>query len=558
MKPSDGLILLGSLALAWPAARASGNPEQAPPVVLEPLFVEASSANPWQHFTVPGFEVISHCPDDFNLAYARALQRSTAARAAILPADFWGTLASPMKIVLYNREAPEGQFLGRPRPIDLSWSADGEAPAGSYGIRRSHPAMVGDGDTFINCGNYHNLLSAADDFYVDPDSEVLLRCRVPQFPSWFVEALEGPCGLLAGRVAEAGPLGRDSVVLPALTWMSRAETAAIQKDPKRPRALLPMGELFGGAVSERDQPAWDAQVALFARWGLFRREADGRDHREAFLGFVRAAASQPVDEALFRGFFEMGYAEAGARLGDYVGVAVNEAIRIPVTVAPLERLESRDATQFEIARIVGDWGRLEGRLVGMQNLDYQRECLEQADRLFEKAYARQSSDPEFLAAFGLYALQSGDMRRAREALGSAVEAGVARPRAYLELARLRLGDALPFAEQGIGDLGEADYAGIVALLARARAQQPSLVGSYLLLARAMEHAPRTPGRGDMAALEEGLGRFPRNAALAYKVATLYRRFGYPDLAASVASRALRLAVADEDRARLATFVAAGR
>ena len=209
MKPSYGLALLGFLALAWPPARGAASAEQAPPVVLEPVFVEASSANPWQHFTVPGFEVISHCPDDFNLAYARALLRSTAARTAVLPADFWGALAAPMKIVLYDREPAEGQGLGLPRPIDLSWLAEDDAPAGSYAIRRSHPAMVGDGDTFINCGNYHNLLSAAADFYVDPDSEMLLRCRVPQFPGWFVEALEGPWGLLAGSVAEAGPFGRD-------------------------------------------------------------------------------------------------------------------------------------------------------------------------------------------------------------------------------------------------------------------------------------------------------------------------------------------------------------
>ena len=313
----------------------------------------------------------------------------------------------------------------------------------------------------------------------------------------------------------------------------------------------------GGRSPERDLTAWAAQVALFARWGLFRREADGRDHREAFLGFVRAAATQPVDEALFRGFFGMGYAEAGGRLGDFVGVAVNEAIRLPLTVAPLERLEVRDATPFEVARIIGDWGRLEGSAVGMQDLDYQRECLDQADRLFERAYARRSSEPEFLAAFGLYALQAGDMQRARDALGSAVGAGVARPRAYLELARLRLGDALPLVEQGIGDLGEADYAEILSLVARARAQQPSLVGAYQLLARAMEHAPRKPGLGDLAVLEEGLRLFPRNASLAYKVATLYRRFGYPDAAESVITRALRLADTDEARARLAAFVARG-
>ena len=53
--------------------------------VMEPVFVEASSPDPWNYFTMPGFEVISHCPDSFNETYARALQLSTAARLAVLP-----------------------------------------------------------------------------------------------------------------------------------------------------------------------------------------------------------------------------------------------------------------------------------------------------------------------------------------------------------------------------------------------------------------------------------------------------------------------------------------
>ncbi len=525
---------------------------------LEPLFVEASSVNPWQYFTVPGFEVISHCPDEFNLVYARALLRSTAAREALLPADFWGRLAVPIKVVLYDREPAEGQGFNRARPIDLSWMSGEDAAPGSYSVLRSYPTMVGDGDTFINCGNYRNLRGTANDFFVDPDSEVLLRCRVPLLPGWFLAALEGPYGLLAGREIESTPLGQDFAVLPAVTWVSRAETAALLKDPRRPRTVVPLAELLAGPNAAAGQDRWSQGVALFARWGLFGREADGGGHREAFLGFVRAAASEPATEELFRGFFGMGYAEAEGRLRDYVAVAVAGPVRLPLSVPPPGRLGARDATQFEVARIIGDWGRLEGRAVGMANLDYQRECLDQADRLFERAYARHPDDPQFLAAFGLYALQTGDMRRARECLGTATDAGVVRPRAYLELARLRLGDALPLSQQGIGDLAEADYAGILGLLETARRQMPSLLADYQLLARAMEHAPTRPGPGDMAVLDEAIRLFPRNASLAYKVATLYKRFGYPERARAVIAGALRLAETDEARARLGSFVVRDR
>ena len=265
-----------------------------------------------------------------------------------------------------------------------------------------------------------------------------------------------------------------------------------------------------------------------------------------------------MTEAQFKGLLGLGYAEAETRLRAYVGVAVREPVRLPLGIPRDTAFEIREATPTEVARIVGDWGRLEATAVGMQNLDYQRECLDQADRLFERIYARQTSDPGFLAAFGLYALQVGDVTRGREALESATGGGVVRARAYLELARLKLGDSLPFAEQGIGDLNQADYDRVVGLLGTARGQTPSLVGSYQLLAKALEHAPKKPALGDMEVLDKAVALFPGNASLAYKVATLYKRFGYPEKAQAVIARAFRMADTNEDRARLAAFVVRDR
>ena len=550
--------LAGALALSLGSVSGWAAAGDEPPVRMEPVFVEAASSNPWQYFRVPGFEVISHCPDDFNRVYARALEASTAARAALLPRDFWGGLSTPMKIVLYNREPEGGQAFSRPKPIDLSWVSGDDGTAGPYSLLRTYPTVVGDGDTFISCGNYWSLLSSTSDFYADPDSEIRVRCRLPQLPHWFVSGLVGPGGILATWTVEPGAGGQEFAVVPSVTWGSRAETLALIKDPKRPRAVMALSRFFGAAVPAGEEDAWDAEAALLVRWGLFGTEPDGRPHREAFLDLVRGACGQPVTETRFRELLGMGFAEAEARLRAYVAVAVREPVRLPLGVAREKTVEIREATPTEVARIVGDWGRLEARAVGMQNLDYQRECLDQADRLFERIYARQTSDPGFLAAFGLYALQVGDVTRGREALESATGAGVVRARAYLELARLKLGDSLPFAEQGIGDLNEADYGRVVGLLDTAMEQAPSLVGSYLLLAKAMEHAPKKPALGDMEVLEGAVALFPGNASLAYKVATLYKRFGYPEKAQAVIARAFRMADTNEDRARLAAFVVRDR
>jgi tetratricopeptide (TPR) repeat protein len=209
---------------------------------------------------------------------------------------------------------------------------------------------------------------------------------------------------------------------------------------------------------------------------------------------------------------------------------------------------------MEIARIVGDWGRLEGRTIGMENLEYQQECMEQAERLFARVYRRGNSDPLFLATFGLYELQVGDDVRAREALEAATRAGVLRPRAYVELARLKLDDALPSVEEGIGDLSASDFDEITGLLTTARVQMPSLLATYDVLARALEHAPMKPDGEHLRPMEEAMAMFPRNAALAYKLANLYRRLGMRDEAAAVINRALKFSDSDQDRVLLAEFL----
>jgi len=62
----------------------------------------------------------------------------------------------------------------------------------------------------------------------------------------------------------------------------------------------------------------------------------------------------------------------------------------------------------------------------------------------------------------------------------------------------------------------------------------------------------------MAVLLGAVGLFPRNGSFGYKVATLYRRFGYPEDARAVVLRAMGLAETKEARARLASVLDGGR
>jgi len=460
-----------------------------------------------------------------------------------------------MKIVLYNREPERGGGFMRGSPIDLTWVAGNSASVGSGTVEHTYPVTVGDGDTYINCGNYWSVQSDDSSFAVDPDSDIRLQNRIPRLPRWFLAGMEGQFGLYTDRLIQSLAFS-NVVVLGSATWVSTEETLAIRNEAKEkkgsakgyhPRELIPLGDLFRGAPASRTE-LWNSETSLLVRWGLYRC-----GNRQAFLDFVDKASREPATEPMFQKFLGMGYAEAERRLSDYLPAAVSEPIRVPLADPPEQPPAIRAATSAEVARIIGDWGRLEGRTLGLADFDYKRECLDQADRLFERVRLRRTSDPLFLAAFGLYEIQAGDTVRAREALEEATAAGVLRPRAYVELANLRLDDALPSAQHGIGDLDAAEYTAIIGLLTTARVQMPSLLATYDVFARALEHAPTRPTPEDLRPLEEALELFPQNAVLAYKVANLCREDGYAEEAGSIVERAARFSDTDEARTLLSEF-----
>lgn len=544
--------LVGSILIS--SAVTQAGPGDSEVIMLDPVFVEASTGTPWRYYSAPGYEIISHCPDSFNDLYTGALRKAAAARLTLLPDGFWGTLAMPMEIILYDREPERGDLFSLSSPIDLGWVDGGSALPDT--VMLSHPVTVGDGDIFINCGNYWGLKSDPGDMSADPDSALLLELRVPRLPAWFRVGLEGPNGLFADRVVSSDPEG-DTIVLRAATWISADETNAIKEETKRNsesgaqtsnRPMIPLGDLLRHDIHEDQEALWNSEAALFARWGLY-----ASSHRDEFLAFVDETTREPASEAMFRRHMGMDYVEALRRLETYLPTAVGAAIRVPLTARSLEPFKARYATPREAARILGDWCRLEGRGLGPEYLDFQRECLEQAERQFSKAVMRRADDPLLLAEYGLYKLQTSEEDDARSALEEATQAGVVRPRAYVELARLRLERALPSVEHGLGDLGENDYEEIVGLLQTARQQMPALEGSYSLLARVLEHAPARPSGAEVAVLDNALALFPQDAQFAYTIATLHSRLGDQKRASAIIDRARGFAESEKARKLLSSF-----
>jgi hypothetical protein len=518
--------------------------------VMDPVFVEAASRDPWMYFRVDGFEVLSRCPEDFNRAFARGLEQSTAARLAMLPPRFWADLPTPMKMILYDRPPQSREGFDRGNPTDLSWSVGGLS-SGNATIRYSHPVTIGDGDTFICCGNYWDVQSGVESLGTDPDSDIRLRERTPTLPPWFVAGFGGRHGVYRGHFMRAGALS-EYVVLPPLTWVSTDETLGLRaaearrrkgERAPRPGQFLGAGRLLGPGPGDAGRDLWESECALLVRWGLL---ASG--DRGGFLRFVDRAAGEPPTEALLRECMGLSYPELEADLLAYLPAAIGAEAEVRFRVKDAGRPEVREATSAEVARIVGDWGRLEGRSMGADDdpsafIDYEfrHQCMDEADKLFSRAARRRSADPLLLSSYGLYEAQAGDSVRAQAALGAAVAVGVVRPRAYVELARLRLDDALPSIQEGFGDLGQRDFDEIEALLTTARFQMPGLHATYDLLVRVLGHAPTRPGPEQLAPLEKALQLFPRDPDLANQVADLYGRLGDPARAKRIRERLAGLA-----------------
>src|SRR6185436_1525062 len=136
------------------------------------------------------------------------------------------------------------------------------------------------------------------------------------------------------------------------------------------RALLPLADFFAGELPSADSAAgeglslWQAQAALFIRWGLAGR---GAPRRTALWKFAERAAVEPVTEALFQECFGLDFATARQQLTAYLPEAMREKLALRPAQRPrLPDYPLRAATEAEIARIKGDWERLEIAFVKTQ------------------------------------------------------------------------------------------------------------------------------------------------------------------------------------------------
>lgn len=332
-------------------------------------------------------------------------------------------------------------------------------------------------------------------------------------------------------VPDAGTAGR------AAPHEDRDFNAALAK-----KQLMPLTEMFAVA-SDSDVAlnplgaTWAKQCYAFVHWGLY---GDQGNHQKDFFTFLARLGREPLSEALFKECFKQGYRDMLFTLRSYIemtrykvaGLKAEKGQKIDFPPPPAVR----EATQAEIGRITGDTLILAGHTA-------------EARTALVTAYRRGERDPALLAALGLVELAGGDPERTRKFLEAAVAGKAVRPRAYLELSRLRLADALAKPQGDKGKLSPAQMAQVLGPLIIARDQLPALPEVYEVTAEAWARSATPPTAEHLTAIEQGVKLFPRQATLVYQAAELRAQNGFPAEARSLVRLGLRVAPDASTRTR---------
>ncbi len=278
---------------------------------------------------------------------------------------------------------------------------------------------------------------------------------------------------------------------------------------------------------------WAKQAYAFVHFCLFGEDLR---YQAALATFVGRLAREPLSEAMFKECFKVDYRRMAYELRGYLLHTKHKYQRYalqPGDQLTARSIELRAATPAEIALLKGDALRLGAHL-------------DAALAAYRGGYLRGERAPALLAAMGVTEATLNHPDRARELLEPAVKAGVKRPSAYVELARLRLADA----GSADGPLNSARLATVLTPLFEARKLAPALPETYELIATAWSRSATAPKPENLAVLDEGVRAFPRNSALLYRAALLYHQAGAGATAVSIAKLGLRFT---SDKAAKAQF-----
>ena len=532
-------------------------------IALPPFLVEERAQPlPWRYADVAGWEVLSSCSDRLTHKLIANHYRLHVLLGELLPPPLQLKMTEKQTLLFVDsaQQPPTSQEVVARMALTAAEQdslGDVLVPLDDGRLRRRPPPprysflpnlRLWDRDTGVLFAVVREAEFDANRVALTPDYVAyLLRNRLPALPPWFI----GGTLTLFSRAK----FTEDTLTLDRLDWLSASGSAALKAGPEANRPLLPLVDFFAGELSSSDPKQgealslWQAQAALFVHWGLGDR---GAPRREALWKFVARAASESVTEALFQECFGFDFATAHKQLTAYLPAAIRDRLALRPAQRPrLPDFPLRPATDVEIARIRGDWERLEIGHVKTQFPVLTQKYSEQARRTLMRPFDRGSRDPQLLALIGLCEADAGNEVGARQFLEDAAAGSkTLRPRAWFELARLRFA-ALSASRAGAkSSLTPEQASEVFAPLLVARELQPPLAEVYTLFAEVWAACAQAPTRAQLVVLEEGVRMFPHRSELVYRTAELNVLHGFADTALWVIKLGLTLAPDAAARARL--------
>lgn len=543
--------------LAAPRAGAGPVPVELPELagvhVLEPLEVFTYAENlPWAYAEVDGTEILSLCSDAATGTLITMLRARNALVRDTLPKHLREDLAAPAMMVLYEAEdrAELRRGLLRPQYVLTETGAELSRRRPPEGIPQTRWTESRDVAVFSANLRYgpppDATLSRRWPYSAAQAVRFILERQYPAMPAWLIEGLDG-------HLRDAAWID-DTFVLAPLPWVSERATQALRRDPRIPVTLLPLAEMFASGPGEHPRAGdatfslWEAQAALFVRWAL---ESDHRAQRETFWRFVMRAASEPVTPEMFFMHFGMSMRAAEDALWRYLGDAVRNEITIRLPRRwDRGRVKLREATEEQIGRIKGCWERQLAFAIRDLDPEGHRELLARARRTVRRGYELGRWDARLVALRGFIELDVGEPGRAAAFLEEAVRHDVDWPAAHLELARLRLREALTRPGGRLGTISVAQLQGVLEPLRRARGMVPLRADIYRMMAEATAECAALIEPEDLEILAEGVRRFPRNSELVCQVAEVHAANGLRLIALEMLEHSLSLGPDASGRRRL--------
>lgn len=492
-----GLLLVAAAGLR--AAEPTPTSAAAEPAVELPKFEVTDSRvlpppESWRYASVPGYEILSSISARETTRFVKDFYLLQAGIEAIMPGFATPDVAVPTSLILSGRNRSFDRFFAaehtdaRDRINGLFYP---DAERGAIIVDFARAELLLEDATTEEADPYRA-------FYTSFFHHLIRRSVGDKAPLWFEEGL----------------VQLFSQIDVNKKWINFAQIGDGFGGPRdgdfnrrlAQHALIPLEKLLTDEVQERGT-FWEANCYAFVHMCLYGR---GQRYQKGFIKFITRQSKETVTEAMFKECFGKSFKEMNLELRGYIDFTDYKSMQYTAkkgqALPDAPAFTLRDATEAEVGRILGTALRLAGHN-------------EEAHNMLIAPYIRGESDPQLLASLGIDERLAGRDDRARKFLEAAAKQKVDRPRAYLELAKLRLAEvtAKPAVD---GKLSKAQVDVVLEPLQTALKQKPPMAAVYGTIADTWSRSATPPTLEEFRVVLQGVQTFPRNNGLVLQAAIL--------------------------------------